>query len=116
MGRPVADRARRGLTVFLAVVTVLAGAGFLVKLFEFFTSIEDASILGFAIAPLANYACVSGGFLALLLWAFLSGQFSDTERTKIEFLEEQERMDREDPWLRRAGGGGAAPAGRREGT
>ena len=99
MAKALRDKVRIGLTAFLGTVSVLAGIGFLVKLYEFWVSLEDKDIVGFAIAPLANYFLVAGGFLALLIWAFLSGQFSDTEKAKTDLLEEQERMDAEDPQL-----------------
>lgn len=85
------------LVVFFGAASLFAGLGFLVKLYEFFVSLEDKSILGFAIAPLANYCLAAGGFLALLIWAFLSGQFSNIEQAKFDLLEDQERFDREDP-------------------
>ena len=87
------------LVAFLGLASLLAGCGFLYKLFEFFLSIDDPDILGFAIAPLANYFLVAGGFFALLIWAFLSGQFSDIERAKHDLLKDQEQMDAEDPHL-----------------
>ncbi|KAA3604942.1 MAG: cbb3-type cytochrome oxidase assembly protein CcoS [Planctomycetota bacterium] len=100
MGRStVNDRFRIGLTIFFGTVSILAGGGFLYKLYEFFMSIDDKNIIGFAIAPLVNYVLVAGGFLALLVWAFLSGQFSDIEKPKIDLLIDQEKYDREDPHL-----------------
>ncbi|MFQ5748966.1 MAG: hypothetical protein ACE5H3_05845 [Planctomycetota bacterium] len=102
---------RTAAIVFFTGASLFAGVGFLVKLYEFLVSIDDASIIGFAIAPLVNYALVACGFLALLVWAFLGGQFSDVEKTKYDFLEDQERFDREDPHLHPKGvekQGGAA--------
>lgn len=99
VGRTLRNRLRTGLVIFFGAAALFAGFGFLVKLYEFFTSLEDPDILGFAVAPLVNYALVAGGFLALLVWAFLSGQFSHVEQTKHDLLEDQERYDREDRHL-----------------
>lgn len=99
MGQSVA-RFRVGLTIFLGGASILGGGFFILKLVEFINSLEDKSILGFAVEPLVNYSLVAAGFFALLIWAFLSGQFSHVEETKVDFLEEQERYDREDPHLK----------------
>ncbi|TAH39652.1 MAG: hypothetical protein EYC70_02360 [Planctomycetota bacterium] len=96
MERPLNDRVRFWLTTLLGIVTVCAGGAFIYKVVEFITSLEDLNILGFAVAPLANYFCVAGGFFSLLIWAFLSGQFSDPEQAKLDFLADQERYDREE--------------------
>lgn len=98
MGRSVA-RFRVGLTIFLGAASVLGGGFFILKLVEFINSLEDKSILGFAIAPLVNYSLVAAGFFALLIWAFLAGQFSHVEETKADFLADQERYDKEDSHL-----------------
>ncbi len=94
-------RLRTSLTIFFAVVSAGAGLGFLVKLAEFLLSLDDPDILGFAVAPLANYFCVAGGFLALLIWAFLSGHFSNIEQPKHDLLRDQELLDEADPWVQR---------------
>ena len=92
------------LVWFFGGASLFAGLGFLYKLYEFFISLDDKSILGFAIAPLANYALAAGGFLCLLVWAFLSGQFSNIEQAKFDLLADQERFDREDAHLQNLSG------------
>lgn len=87
------------VSLVLGVLCFTAGTLFLSKVFEFALSLTDMKLFGFAVMPLINYTMVALGFLALLVWAFLSGQFSDVERTKVEFLDDQERFDREDPHI-----------------
>ena len=50
--------------------------------------------MGFAVDPILVYAFVAIGFLMLLAWAFLTGQFRDIESTKYEMLERIERQER----------------------
>ena len=72
---------------------------FTYKLFAFLTTIRRDELAGFAFDPIVIYAVVAIGFLFMLGWAFLSGQFKDVERPKYEMLErfaEQERAEREE--------------------
>ena len=46
------NRVQIALVAFLGIASLLAGCGFLYKLFELFMSIDDPDILGFALAPL----------------------------------------------------------------
>jgi nitrogen fixation-related uncharacterized protein len=71
---------------------------FVYKLFSFLRTIKRDELAGFAFDPIMTYAFVAMGFLFLLAWAFLTGQFTDVERPKYEMLErfhEQERAERE---------------------
>jgi hypothetical protein len=71
---------------------------FIYKLFAFLKTIKRDELAGFAFDPIIIYALVAMGFLCLLAWAFLTGQFRDIERPKYEMLErfeEQERAERE---------------------
>jgi hypothetical protein len=71
---------------------------FTYKLFAFLKTIKRDELAGFAFDPILVYALVAMGFLCLLAWAFLTGQFRDIERPKYEMLErfdEQERAERQ---------------------
>ncbi len=84
------------LHVFFVVVSLLAGCMFVFKLFEFLRTIERDELAGFAYDPIIVYGLVAMGFLLLLGWAYLSGQFRDIERPKYELFErlaEQEGLD-----------------------
>ena len=69
---------------------------FIFKLFSFLKTIKRDELAGFAFDPILVYGMVAMGFLCLLAWAFLSGQFHDIERPKHDMLkrfEEQERAE-----------------------
>ncbi|MDA1266458.1 MAG: hypothetical protein O2816_15365 [Planctomycetota bacterium] len=92
------DRRKRRvvLTFFGAAVTV-GGCMFVFKLFAFLTTVRRDEIAGFAYNPILIYGFVAAGFLLLLGWAFMTGQFRDIEGIKHEWMEryaEQERAER----------------------
>lgn len=79
-------------------VTFIAGAGclFFYKLHAFLSTLERDELAGFAFDPILVYAFVAMGFLMLLLWAWMTGQFRDIESPKHDMLarfEEQERSE-----------------------
>ena len=85
------------LAFFVAAVTG-AGGMFIFKLFSFLRTIKRDELAGFAFDPILVYAFVAMGFLFLLAWAFMTGQFRDLESPKLDMLErydEQERADTE---------------------
>ena len=87
----------KGIHVFFVLACTTAGCMFIYKLFSFLRTIKRDELAGFAFDPIMIYAFVAMGFLCLLAWAFLSGQFKDVERPKYEMLErfaEQERAER----------------------
>lgn len=92
-----ARRRWRAVHAFFAVAVVTGGTFFVLKLFAFLKTIKRDELAGFAYDPILVYGTVAAGFLFLLAWAFLSGQFRDLEKTKKEMLErfdEQERAER----------------------
>lgn len=84
---PAKDRAQRRavLTFFVAAIT-FGGCMFCFKLFSFLKTIKRDELAGFAYDPIVVYGFVAVGFLFLLAYAFLSGQFRDIEETKREML------------------------------
>jgi nitrogen fixation-related uncharacterized protein len=61
-------------------------------------TIKKDELAGFAFDPIMVYAFVAIGFLCMLAWAYLTGQFRDIERPKYELFErfdEQERQEAE---------------------
>lgn len=69
---------------------------FIFKLFSFMKTIKKDELAGFAFDPLIVYGFVAMGFIFLLSWAYLTGQFRDIESPKHEMLkrfEEQERAE-----------------------
>ena len=82
-------------TLFILAITA-AGCMFVFKLFNFLKTIKKDELAGFAFDPLMVYGFVAMGFLFMLAWAYLSGQFRDVERPKYEMIErfdEQERAE-----------------------
>jgi len=89
---------RRAIHLFFVTACLAAGVMFTFKLHEFLRTIKRDELVGFAHDPILIYAFVAAGFLCLLGWAFMSGQFRGIERTKLEMLERvagQERAERE---------------------
>jgi len=88
----------RGVHAFFVLAVVVTGCMFTYKLFSFLKTIERDELAGFAFDPIVVYGLVATGFLFLLAWAYLTGQFRDIERPKYEMLErfdEQERRERD---------------------
>lgn len=95
--------------VFFSLACLTAGCMFVYKLFAFLTTIKRDELAGFAFDPLIVYGFVAIGFLFLLGWAVLTGQFRDLERAKYEMLErfdEQERAEFEASARASSGGSG----------
>jgi nitrogen fixation-related uncharacterized protein len=99
--RPAPLYSRRFTTwfhVFFVTVSLMAGGMFVFKLFAFMKTMYRSELDGFAADPILIYAFVAMGFLILLVWAYLTGQFRDIEGPKYEMFErfeEQERHERE---------------------
>lgn len=87
----------RAIHTFFVLAVTAAGCMFVYKLFSFLQTIKKDELAGFAFDPILVYGFVAMGFLCLLAWAWLTGQFRDIERPKYEMLErfeEQERAER----------------------
>ena len=86
-------RTRQGILIFFCGAITVGGCMFIFKLFQFLKTIRRDELAGFAFDPIVVYGVVAVGFLFMLAWAFLSGQFKDVEEPKYEMLrrfEEQE--------------------------
>ena len=97
VGEARSRRSHRGILAFFVLAVTAAGCMFVFKLFSFLKTIKRDELAGFAFDPIVIYAMVAMGFLCLLAWAFLTGQFRDIERPKHDMLrrfEEQERAER----------------------
>lgn len=93
-------KARRPILTFFVFAVTVAGCMFTYKLFQFLTTIRRDELAGFAFDPIIIYAIVAIGFLCLLAWAFLTGQFRDIERPKHEMLERCKEQERAEAALR----------------
>jgi len=86
------------LHAFFVVAVLVAGCMFTFKVWSFVKTVARDELAGFASDPIIVYAFVALGFLFLLAWAYLSGQFRDIEAPKHEMLERwnaQERLEAE---------------------
>ena len=82
---------RQSVLIFFCTAITIAGCMFFYKLFQFLKTIRKDELAGFAFDPIIVYGVVAVGFLFMLGWAFLSGQFRDVERAKYDMLERFER-------------------------
>lgn len=94
--RPVSKFRWRAVHIFFSTVCVIAGCMFVFKLHEFLRTIKKDEMAGFAFDPILTYGFVAIGFFLLLVWAFLTGQFKDVEKTKHEMLDRVFRQEREE--------------------
>lgn len=79
---------------FSLLIILVAGCGFIFKLFEFARSIDPNEHVLFAVMPITTYLIVASGFMCLFIWAFLSGKFADLEAAKYDMLEQEEAYER----------------------
>ena len=93
------ERVFTPLHVFFCLFVLTAGSLFVFKLSAFLSTIRKDELAGFAFDPILIYAFVALGFLCLLVWAYMSGQFRDIERPKHEMLERFEEQERHDAEL-----------------
>lgn len=97
--RPSSGRTFGPVHYFMIVACATAGCIFIYKLFMFFETVKRDELAGFAFDPMMQYGIVATGFIFLLVWAYLTGQFRDVERPKYEMFErfaEQEELRLDD--------------------
>jgi len=87
---------RRGILSFFVFAVTVAGCMFCYKLFAFLKTIRKDELAGFAFDPIVIYGLVAAGFLFMLGWAFLSGQFRNVEQPKYDMLERWQEQEREE--------------------
>lgn len=71
--------------IFFLLAVTAAGGMFTYKLFAFWRTNTRGDMAGFQ-DPIVIYGFVAAGFLCLLAWAFLSGQFRDVESPKHDLF------------------------------
>ena len=95
---PKPEPLTRGQRVVLNVAMVLcvlgAGVAFCYKMAEFLFTLGAEEVQGFADVPVTVYFAVAAGWLALLVWCFLSGKFSDVEDAKSDILRKEAEYER----------------------
>lgn len=91
---PSNERPFTAVHAFFCLFVLVAGGLFFYKLFAFLSTIRRDELAGFAFDPIVTYGFVAMGFLCLLAWAYMTGQFRDIERPKHDMLKrffDQER-------------------------
>lgn len=90
----LSKKARVVLYAVIGVGVLAAGVAFVYKIAEFMFTLNSSEVQGFADVPVTVYFVVAGGWMALLVWAYLSGQFTDVERVKLAMLEKEAEYER----------------------
>jgi len=88
-------RIHRFVWGFGLIMVIIAGGGFIFKLYEFLTAIGSDAQFQFSIIPVMTYLIVAAGFGCLFMWGFLAGQFKDIEEPKFRMLEMQDEFDKQ---------------------
>ena len=95
-GAPAGTPARpERILLWIAMIggTFIAGVAFVYKIAEFIFTLNSNEVQGFADVPVTIYFVVAAGWLCLLVWSYVSGQFTDVERAKVEMLEMEEAYE-----------------------
>ena len=93
-----ASRRQTWVTIGLAVLILIPSLyGFVGKFYEFVMIYRGAPGGEFAVAPIMNYLLASAGFFCMLLWAAWNGMFRDVEKPKVDFLDNERRLDSRGP-------------------
>lgn len=87
-------RERWILFVAMVVGVVAAGIAFAYKIAEFLFTLTADEVQGFADVPVTVYFAVAAGWLALLVWSFLTGKLTDVENAKTDFLMREAEYER----------------------
>ena len=88
------SRKQLWITVLFAVAVLIPSLyGFSGKFIEFVAVFRGESDGIFAITPIVNYLLATLGFFCLFGWAIMHGMFSDIEKPKHAFLEQEAWLD-----------------------
>ena len=96
MAATPATRSRKSIwiTVLFALAVLIPSLyGFSGKFIEFLAVFRGESDGVFAITPIVNYLLATLGFFCLFGWAIMHGMFSDIEKPKHAFLEQEAWLD-----------------------
>ena len=82
------------LFAFFVGVMVVAGGGFLLKMFEFVMTMSGDEVAGFGAVAVSTYLLGMAPLLFLMLWAVTTGRFRDVEAPKHRMLELDREIER----------------------
>jgi nitrogen fixation-related uncharacterized protein len=75
---------KRGMMWAFAIISALALGTLLVSIVSL---LRSGQLTGYAVLTSLSYLAVALGFLFIITWAFLRGQFRDVEAPKYKVLE-----------------------------
>lgn len=75
---------KRGMVWAFAIISALALGTLLVSIVSL---LRSGQLTGYAVLTSLSYLAVAVGFLFIITWAFLRGQFRDVEAPKYKVLE-----------------------------
>src|SRR5215472_11296967 len=78
----------------IAIGLIAAGIAFCYKIAEFLFTLSSEEVKGFADVPVTVYFAVAAGWLALLVWSFLTGKLTEAEHTKSDLIRMEEEYER----------------------
>ena len=73
---------------------ILSGIAFAYKVAEFMFTMSNDDFAGAFDVPIIVYFIVAAGWLALLVWCFMTGKFGEMERAKFDMLAQEEEYER----------------------
>ncbi len=89
------DRPARLVIIWTMVVgLVLSGLAFAYKIAEFMFTMSNPEFAGSFDVPIMVYFAIASGWLALLVWCFMTDKFKDMERAKYEMLAREDEYER----------------------
>ena len=100
MKTPRTSRLGKTIHILFIIGCSFGGVVFVGKLFAFLRTLKSEEMSDFAADPIIVYGFVAMGFLFLLGWAFLSGQFEDVEQPKHDMLKQWADQERAEASLR----------------
>ncbi len=75
---------KRGMAWAFAIISALALGTLLISIVSL---LRSGQLRGYAVLTSLSYLAVALGFLFIITWAFLRGQFRDVEAPKYKVLE-----------------------------
>ena len=91
---PLSPSQRFLLRLCIALGLIGAGVAFCYKIAEFLFTLNSEEVRGFADVPVTVYFAVAAGWLALLVWSFLTGKLSEVEQTKCDVIRKEQEYER----------------------
>ena len=95
MNRPLPDiGARRVIVGTLVFGILIGGLAFAYKMAEFIHTLSSPDFAGTFDVGITVYFVVAGGWLCLLVWCLLTGQWKKMESGKYDLIADEEAYER----------------------